>query len=54
MYPSPYDDEDASYIVLCWVYNKMPDIQTFLDNLDKYVVAKVEPKKDDDMKDQIT
>jgi len=51
---TPYDDENAYFIVLCWVYNKMPDIQTFIDNLDKYVVAKVEPKKDDDMKDQIT
>jgi hypothetical protein len=50
---TPYDDENAYFIVLCWVYNKMPDIQTFLDNLDEYVVAKIEPKKDDDMKDQI-
>ena len=27
---------------------------TFLDNLDKYVVAQAEPKKDDNIKDQTT
>lgn len=51
---TPYDDENAYFIVLCWVDNGMPDIQTFVNNLNKYVVAKVEPKKDDDMKDQTT
>lgn len=50
----PYNDENAYWLVLCWVNNGMEDIQTFLDKLDKYVVAKVEPKKGDDMKDQIT
>jgi hypothetical protein len=51
---TPYDDENAFFIVLCWVDNGMPDIQTFVNNLNKYVVAKVEPGKDDDMKDQTT
>ena len=50
----PYTDSDAYYIVLCWLNNGMEDIKTFIDKLDKYVVAKVEPKKGDDMKDQIT
>jgi hypothetical protein len=50
----PYNDSDAYYIVLCWVYNGMEDIQTFIDNLDKYVVAQAEPKKDDNIKDQTT
>lgn len=52
--PYPYNDENVFWLVLCWVNNGMEDIQTFLDRLDKYVVAKVEPKKDDDIKDQIT
>ena len=51
---TPYDDENAFFIVLCWVDNGMPDIQTFVNNLNKYVVAKVEHGKDDDMKDQTT
>jgi hypothetical protein len=51
---TPYDDENAHFIVLCWVDNGMPDITTFVNNLNKYVVAKVEPEKDDDMKDQTT
>ena len=51
---SPYDSTNPYFLVLCWLNNGTPDIQTFLDNLDKYVVAKVEPKKDDDMKDQTT
>jgi hypothetical protein len=50
----PYNDENVYWLVLCWVNNGMEDIQTFLDKLDKYVVAKVEPKKGDDMKDQLT
>jgi restriction endonuclease S subunit len=50
----PYRNGNAYYLVLCWVNNGMPDIQTFLDNLDKEIVAKVEPEKDDDMKDQTT
>jgi hypothetical protein len=50
----PYNDENAYFIVLCWLNNGMPDIQTFLDNLDKYVVAKVEPSNNDDIKDQQT
>ena len=50
----PYNDENAYFIVLCWVNNGMEDIQTFIDNLDKYVVAKAEPKKDDNIKDQTT
>ena len=44
---SPYRNGDSYYIVLCWINNGMEDIETFLDNLDKYVVAKVEPNKDD-------
>lgn len=44
---SPYNDENAYWLVLCWVNNGMEDIQTFLNKLDKYVVAKVEPNKDD-------
>lgn len=51
---TPYDDENAYFIVLCWVDNGMPDITTFVNNLNKYVVAKVEPGKGDDMKDQTT
>ena len=50
----PYNNSNAYYLVLCWINNGMEDIKTFLDNLDKYVVAKVEPKKGDDMKDQLT
>ena len=44
---SPYNNSNAYWIVLCWINNGMEDIETFLDNLDKYVVAKVEPNKDD-------
>jgi hypothetical protein len=51
---TPYDDENAYFIVLCWVDNGMTDITTFVNNLNKYVVAKVEPEKDDDMKGQTT
>ena len=52
---SPYNDENAYWLVLCWVNNGMEDIQTFLNKLDKYVVAKVEPNKDDlDMGDDYT
>jgi len=51
---APYDDSNAYYIVLCWMYNGMKDIQTFIDNLDNYVVAQAEPKKDDNIKDQTT
>jgi hypothetical protein len=50
----PYNDSNAYYLVLCWIYNGMQDIKIFLDNLDRYVVAKVEPKKGDDIKDQLT
>jgi hypothetical protein len=50
----PYRNANAYYLVLCWLNNGMPDIQTFLDNLDKYVVAKVEPSNNDDIKDQQT
>ena len=50
----PYRNSDSYYLILCWVDNGMVDIQTFLDKLDKNVVAKVEPKNDNDMKDQIT
>lgn len=50
----PYNDENAYFIVLCWVYNGMEDIQKFIDNLDKYVVAQAEPKKDDNIKDPTT
>lgn len=50
----PYNNSDAYWLVLCWINNGMEDIETFLDNLDKYVVAKVEPKKDDDIKNQVS
>jgi len=51
---APYNDSNAYFIVLCWVNNGMEDIQTFIDNLDKYVVAQAEPKKDDNIKDPTT
>jgi hypothetical protein len=51
---APYDDQNAYYIVLCWVYNGMGDIQTFINNLDKYVVAKVDTKNNDNMKDGVS
>jgi hypothetical protein len=50
----PYRNANAYYLVLCWLNNGMPDIQTFLDNLDKEIVAKVEPSNNDDIKDQQT
>ena len=50
----PYWDENAYWICLCWVNNGMPDIQTFLDNLDKHVVAKVDAKNNDNMKDGVS
>jgi len=53
-YESPYYNYDSYYIVLCWINNGMEDIQTFLDNLDKYVVAKVEPNKSDDKINQVS
>ena len=46
----PYNDENAYWLCLCWVNNGMEDIQTFLDNLDKYVVAKA----GDNTQDNIT
>jgi hypothetical protein len=49
----PYNDENAYFIVLCWLNNGMEDIKTFIDKLDKYVVAKVDNNKDD-IKDQQT
>lgn len=51
---TPYDNSNAYYIVLCWVYNGMGDIQTFINNLDKYVVAKVDTKNNDNMKDGVS
>ena len=51
---SPYWDENAYWLCLCWVNNGMEDIQTFLDNLDKYVVAKVDTKNNDNMKDDVS
>jgi hypothetical protein len=38
----PYRSSDAYYLVLCWFRNGAQDIATFLDNLDKNVVAKDE------------
>jgi hypothetical protein len=51
---SPYKNTNSYYLVLCWLNYGMEDIKTFLDNLDKYVVAKVEPSNNDDIKDQQT
>jgi hypothetical protein len=51
---APYNTANPYWLVLCWIYNGMQDITTFVNNLNTYVVAKVEPEKDDDMKDQIT
>jgi len=50
----PYNNSNSYYLVLCWVNNGMPDIQTFLDNLDKHVVAKVDAKNNDNMKDGVS
>ncbi len=38
----PYNDEQAYWLCLCWVKNGAQDIETFLNNLDKNVVAKDE------------
>lgn len=50
----PYNDEQAWWFVICWVNNGMEDIKTFLDKLDKNVVAKKENQTDDKQNDQIT
>jgi len=36
----PYNDSDAYHLCMCWVKNGAEDIKTFLDDLDKYIVAK--------------
>lgn len=51
----PYNDSNAYWLVLCWVINGMEDIETFLNNLDKYVVAKNLEKSPNNIKtDNVT